>query len=277
MKKRLPRPNTRVRAVFDMIFKNHSKVKNTRWHDAKDAYDNAPPAYNHKPFGPRRHSSMEIARILRKFCRRVSRGQYEMKEDWYDFALNIEVAKATAELDRKVIARADHLLKPLIPRNCGEPECTTCTVCKCGHPHNSEYHKMESAFPPVELEKWACRCGFVNDLPSIRAEKHLVGGYFHSVDKCTEPPEAPPPPKPWVKDLAEQMKVPKKELTGLCYLCVDAKDLQLIIDGLNELFELEREVAADDNKYGDGTRVLQLNEIVTLRKRCDEMMEKWRK
>jgi len=80
---KIPRPGTRTRAVFDLIYKNEMQGKPTRWRDAKAAYDAVLPALD-KNAG--RFSGLAITRLLHRFAFRVARGLYEMDGDWYNTA-----------------------------------------------------------------------------------------------------------------------------------------------------------------------------------------------
>lgn len=78
---KIPRPGTRVRAVFDRLYADTNEGMRTLWSEAKSAYDNHTPAHNAHS---KQYSGMELARILRKYADRMERGQYRMKEDYHD-------------------------------------------------------------------------------------------------------------------------------------------------------------------------------------------------
>jgi len=80
---KLPRKGTRVRAIFDLMYKNAMNGHGpTRFLDAKIVYDNTEPAYNNRMFGPRYHSGMNVSRTMHKFGYRIRRGYYSMIQDW---------------------------------------------------------------------------------------------------------------------------------------------------------------------------------------------------
>lgn len=83
---KLPRKDTRVRAIFDLMYKNALLGTGTRFRDAKVVYDDTHPSYNHKMFGPRYHSGMNVSRTLGKFGYRASRGYYVMHDLWLESA-----------------------------------------------------------------------------------------------------------------------------------------------------------------------------------------------
>jgi hypothetical protein len=93
MTHKLPRPGTRRRALFDVLLKNAMEAKYTTWSEAKNAYDNHPPAYpvrGHSRYipgkgvmsDPRNYSGMEVSRMLKKFTRKISRGVYRLNDEF---------------------------------------------------------------------------------------------------------------------------------------------------------------------------------------------------
>jgi hypothetical protein len=89
---KIPRKGTRVRAVFDELYNDYHWIGwteprsdcpgNTTWGEAKAAYDDHDPAYPRTRWGPRRHSDMNVSRILRKYANRISRGMYQLKPEY---------------------------------------------------------------------------------------------------------------------------------------------------------------------------------------------------
>jgi len=93
MEFRLPRPGTRVRAVFEVMLANAKRHKTTRWAEGKAAYDNNEPAYSLRMFGPRYHSGINVSRIMRKYGNKIARGEYSMYQKWIDLVDGVVYTK----------------------------------------------------------------------------------------------------------------------------------------------------------------------------------------
>jgi len=94
----LPRPNTRVRSVFDTLCKYPS---GTVWSDLKSAYDNTTPRlYEHS----RKYSGLELSRLIHKFCIKtgvVGKRIYKLKPEWAEVALkNPFYCQANKDVDK---------------------------------------------------------------------------------------------------------------------------------------------------------------------------------
>ena len=109
---KLPRPETRVRALFDELCRYPNGVV---WGDVKAAYDNAPPAYNNKEFGPRSHSNMEIGKLLKKFCTHTGvsgKYIYKLRPEWAQVALKNPFYCLASNVDEgKLRMLADEILE----------------------------------------------------------------------------------------------------------------------------------------------------------------------
>lgn len=95
---KIPRKGTRRRAVFNLLYSNEMVSEPTYWAEAKDAYDNHPPAYSPAKFGPRYYSGMELSRILNSFADRIHRGLYRIKPEWKQ-AMDVELGIAIPNVD----------------------------------------------------------------------------------------------------------------------------------------------------------------------------------
>lgn len=190
---KLPRKGTRVRAVFDRLYKDFTSVKNTSWASAKAAYDNAPPAYplkavplNRMPgfSNPRVYSGMDVSRCLKKYAKRVARGQYEMKAEWVALA-DKEIPPTPPKVKPPIFSeKIDGTLKDIgrmVPRECTDPKCPICPIFKGSN-------LKPIAHTPITSEnvRIDCKCGKVR-LETPTSEIMQFGGYFHSRTKCTEP------------------------------------------------------------------------------------------
>jgi len=74
-----PRKGTRRRAVYDLLVRDWKDGRYTTWASAKAAYDNCEPSHSAHS---RQYSGMELARILKKYADRMSRGQYFLSQ-WH--------------------------------------------------------------------------------------------------------------------------------------------------------------------------------------------------
>lgn len=93
---RIPRKGTRARALFDELLNDYHWIGwteprsdghgNTTWGEAKAAYDEHPPEYpiDHGQLvrNPRRYSSMEVSRLLKRYANKHGRGLYQLKPEF---------------------------------------------------------------------------------------------------------------------------------------------------------------------------------------------------
>lgn len=71
-----PRAGTRARALYDYYSTCKQPVRFT---DLKAVYDDHPPAYDTREFGPRRYSGMTVSKLATRYGTRISRGLYRFK------------------------------------------------------------------------------------------------------------------------------------------------------------------------------------------------------
>ena len=84
---KLPKEGTRVRAVFHYLFDTRRMDdKPARWCDLRDAYGDGIGSLPPLRTRSRQYIGMSMAPILKKYANRVARGQYVMKDIWYDLA-----------------------------------------------------------------------------------------------------------------------------------------------------------------------------------------------
>lgn len=87
MEAKIPRKNTRIRALFDRLVEGYENGVTVTYSEAKDAYDNHPPAYAPMRAGymhnSRRWSGMNVSRALKKYADRISRGVYKLKRNFH--------------------------------------------------------------------------------------------------------------------------------------------------------------------------------------------------
>jgi hypothetical protein len=126
---KFPREKTKVRAVFDLL---SDGIPHT-YSEASLTYSKAGDWRTVNRF-----SGMGITRILRKYATPCVPKGWKMKPEWLQA---VEVAKAAAT-DQKVIARADHLLKPeqTEPTIQTGPRPAMSDICEtCGEMYGSHY------------------------------------------------------------------------------------------------------------------------------------------
>ena len=86
MTMKLPRKGTRVRAVFDELFAGRKDALPVQWKRLGQVYGAETPTSRAYGAHSMQYVGMELARILKKYADRVSRGYYRMKDEWYDAA-----------------------------------------------------------------------------------------------------------------------------------------------------------------------------------------------
>ena len=91
-----PRPGSRREKLWEFVKRCRNGFA---WHEAKDAYDEGYPLNAGQLFGnPRRHSSLEVGRLLKEWAVRTSRGWYKMKPELVEqFELDVVLNPPPAE------------------------------------------------------------------------------------------------------------------------------------------------------------------------------------
>lgn len=107
---KLPRGDTRTRAVVDALHRNWGRNLDTTWAEAMDAY--CAPTSKLKRLN-RYHAPMELGRILRRYATRLKRGVYRPS----DKTEGLYVGAVARVLEASTPARR------MVPRDCGKQEC----------------------------------------------------------------------------------------------------------------------------------------------------------